>query len=201
LGIERLIMIEQNFTDIRHLVYPYQYTSTAYTDSEIASDLTVINTPQQGAALVRTITQQARDHADDPSPTQVIVYNDCFLGEHVTIRLVENEAEKRLLGPAAFNHLVVKNGNILGVPANRIPSNATHTQWTYMDGVAHWVVNAIENAIANDTHHLTLRVRLVKRLADINLTISDVIRRYIEGKQAKIDVRGPLFAEFHVDIG
>ena len=201
LGIERLIMIEQNFTDIRHLVYPYQYTSTEYTDSEIASDLTLINAPQHGATLVKTITQKAQDHAHDPSPTQVIVYNDSYLGRHVTIRLVENEAEKLLLGPAAFNHLVVKNGNILGVPANTMPSNATHTRWTYMDGVAHWVVHAIENAIANDTPHLTLRVRLVKRLADINLTMSDAMRRYIEAKQAKIDVRGPLFAEFQVDIG
>jgi O-phosphoseryl-tRNA synthetase len=200
MGIERLIMIEHNFTDIRNIVYPYLYTEHTFTDRQIAQDIAVGNRSQYGEALVKSIVQKAAEHANAPSPCQVELFAGPYLQKHVTIRMIEQEPNKRLLGPAAFNLLTVQKGNIIGSPLHQIPPDATRTPWTYMDGIAHLVVHAIEEAIGQGEEEARIRVGLVKRLSEINFTTSERVRRYIESKHGRIDVRGPVFADIRVEV-
>jgi len=199
-GLERMVMIEKAIHDIRKLVYPYLYTEVEFSDTEIAQNVQINKKPQAGNFLIGRIAQAAQTHANAPSPCQVSVYEGEFLGKRIVVKMVEREEGKKLLGAAAFNPIVVKDSSIIGAMPGRIPEGSVRTEYTYMDGIANLVVHGIERAIEEGEGQLKIRIGIVKRLSDANFAISESVRRYIESKNAKIDIRGPVFAEFHVQI-
>ncbi len=199
-GLERLVMIEQNIPDIRQVVYPYLYSNIQFTDADIARNLTFMRQPQELGELIPIMKKKMQQHCRDPSPCEVLLYDDHVGQKHLRIVLTEREAGQRLLGAAAFNPIFVHQNAILGVRPDRVPADAVSTGLTYMDGILHRVMYEVEQAIHDGTSELHIRVTMVKRLADINLTLDESIRRYIEGQNAKIDVRGPVFAEFQIQI-
>jgi O-phosphoseryl-tRNA synthetase len=200
LGLERLVMIEHDIPDIRQVVYPYQYSTIKFTDKDIAQSLTFVHQPRELDGLIPTILATTQQHRHDPSPCEILLHEGLFRQKHIRIVLREREAGKKLLGAAAFNPIVVHKHAIIGARSDRIPENAVPTGLTYMDGILNRVLYEVEHAMPEGRPELRVRVTMVKRLADINLTVSEHIRRYIEGQNAKIDVRGPVFAEFHIHI-
>jgi O-phosphoseryl-tRNA synthetase len=199
-GLERLVMIEQDIPDIRQVVYPYLYSNIRFTDTDIARNLTFIHQPQELGELIPIMKQKTAQHCRDPSPCEILLYDGPVGQKHLRIVLTEREAGQRLLGAAAFNPIVVHQNAIIGTRSDRIPADAVPTGLTYMDGILHRVMYEVEQAFQDGTTELKVRVTMVKRLADINLTLDEHIRRYIEGQNAKIDVRGPVFAEFQIRI-
>jgi O-phosphoseryl-tRNA synthetase len=200
LGLERLVMIEHNIPDIRQVVYPYLYSKIEFTDSDIAQSLKLVHQSRDQQRLVPIILETARQHRHDPSPCEIVLYEGPCLTKHICIVLREREAGQRLLGAAAFNPIVVNKNAIIGTRSDQIPADAVPTGLTYMDGIVNRVIYEVEHAIHAGHPEVQVRVTMVKRLADLNLTVSEHIRRYIEGQNAKIDIRGPVFAEFHIQI-
>ncbi|MCW4039959.1 MAG: O-phosphoserine--tRNA ligase [Candidatus Bathyarchaeota archaeon] len=199
-GLERLVMIEHNIPDIRQVVYPYLYSTIQLTDHDIAQSLTFTHQPRKLGELIPTMMEKTRQHCRDPSPCEVLLYDGPVGQKHLRIVLTEREAGQRLLGAAAFNPIVVHQNAIIGARSDRVPEDAVVTGLTYMTGIFNRVLYDVEHALQDDTSELQVRVTMVKRLADINLKVSEHIRRYIEGQNAKIDVRGPVFAEFQIHI-
>ena len=199
-GLERLVMIEHDIQDIRQVVYPYLYSTIRFTDQDIAQNLTFVRQPRELSELIPLMMDKTRQHCCDPSPCEILLYNGSVGQKHLRIVLAEREAGQRLLGAAAFNPIIVHQNAIIGARSDRVPVAAVLTGLTYMDGILHRVMYDVEQAIQDGISELQVRVTMVKRLADINLKVSEHVRRYIEGQNAKIDVRGPVFAEFQIHI-
>jgi O-phosphoseryl-tRNA synthetase len=195
LGIERALMALSGEEDIRRLVYPYFYKEVHFDDSEIAASISLVKQPEseEGKKLVETIVKTALEHANDSTPAKVKVFEGKFMDKKVEVKIVKNEAGKKLLGPAAFNPIVVKDGNIIGALPDKIPENAINTGLTYMHGIANLFAHELENAIKNKKQELVIEVKDVKGVSDVNISVDENIRNFIKSKNKRIQVVGPVF--------
>jgi O-phosphoseryl-tRNA synthetase len=180
-GLERILMVKLGAEDIRKLVYPYFYEKVEFSDFEIANSIKLIKEPEtgEGKALVSLIVKTAIKHAEDPTPTEVTVYKGEFLNKKIEVKLFKEEPDKKLLGPAALNPIVVKDGNVIGAIPSQLPENLTRTDFTYMLGIANLAAYEIEKAIAEGKKEILIEVKDAKSLSDVNLQIEEVVRRYI----------------------
>lgn len=194
-GLERILMIKLGIDDIRKLVYPYFYERIEFSDFEIANAIKLIKEPEtgEGKALVSLIVKEAIGHAEDPTPIEVTVYKGEFLNKKIKVKIFKEEPKKKLLGPAALNPIVIKDGNVIGAIPSQLPENPTKTDFTYMLGIANLTAHEIEKAVAEGKKEVLVEVKDAKSLTDINLQIEEVVRHYIESKNRLIDIRGPIF--------
>jgi len=194
-GIERIVMILEEIEDIRKVVYPYLYEEVKFSDKDIANSIELIKKPgsEEGKKLVDLIVKASIEHANDITPIKIKVYQGKFLNKEIEVKLVKNEPNKKLLGPAALNPIVVKDENIIGALSKKIPEDAMKTGFTYIHGIANLAAYEIEKVIKENKKEVVIEVKDVKSLADINLQINDAIKHYIESTKKKIDVRGPVF--------
>lgn len=181
-GIERLGMLLYDLDDIRKLVFP-QFSATEFTDEEIARSLTCISTPEapRGKSIAKAIEETARQNRNAIGPCGFVAWED----DSIRVTIVETEEGKKLIGPAGFNEICVKDGEIYSALA---PSEL-YTGINYMYAIAMGAAAAVERSKDN----VKYQVKMAKHLSDINLQIPSGIREYIEGKQRKIKVSGPVF--------
>ncbi|MBM1154430.1 O-phosphoserine--tRNA ligase [archaeon] len=208
IGIERIAMILQNVTDIRKLVYPFRIEVPLLSDEDIARELEYVRTPETtwGKELAKTILEAARQHANDPSPCTIVVFDGEVEGVRLRVELFEEEEGKRLLGPAAFNQIYVYHRSVLAIPdkgMEHIPivvearQKGVRTGYVFMEGIALWAAALAEDAVKG-RRCAELRIRIVKSLSDVNMRISDVARRAIASCGGRIDVRGPAFVNIRI---
>jgi O-phosphoseryl-tRNA synthetase len=181
-GIERLGMLLYEIDDVRKLTYP-QFSVTDFSDEEIAESLSYIASAKtaRGQKMARAIEETAQKHKDEIAPCEFLAWKD----KSVEVKVVEKEAGKRLIGPAAFNEICVADG---GIYSDVVPSGV-YTGISYMHAIAMGAAAAIENGSDN----LTYQVKGVRHLSDLNLQIPEAVRQYIEGHQKKIKVGGGVF--------
>ena len=181
-GIERLGVLIYETDDVRKLAYP-QFSIIEYSDEEIATSITYIANPQtaKGQEIARAIEDTARRHKDDIAPCEFLAWKD----EFIEVKVVEEEAGKRLIGPAGFNEICVADGSIY---SDIVPSGI-HTGINYMRAIAMCAAAAIERGNGN----LTYQVKGIRHLSDLNLQIPEGVREHIEGQQKKIRVTGAVF--------
>lgn len=184
-GLGRIAMLQEGLTDIRQVHFPELY-GKEYTDIEILTSIQLVKTAKN-QKLVKKIVKKAQENKDIPSPCRVCVYKN----DDITIELVEEEENTRLIGPAGFNEIYVYNGSIYGVPPvskkkkiTKILENGVTNHMSHMESFANDVVSSMEKGV--------YRVGMIKGLSSINLDIPSHIREYIRA-QGKIDVRGPMF--------
>ena len=194
-GLERMLMILSGEKDIRKVVYPYLYQTKVFTNEDVAKSLRYIEIPKtdQGKSLANAIYEAALVHANDPSPAKVIAFEGSFLDKKLTVKIVKNEENKKLLGPAALNPIVVKDSRIIGAMPNKIPEGAMKTQFSYMQGLANKAAYAIELAVEKGTKEVLVESKMIRSLTDINMETDDAIRRYLRSSQKTIEVVGPMF--------
>ena len=194
-GLERMMMILTGEKDIRRVVHPYLYERKKMSSSDILKSIKVIEEPktEQGKKIVTLIVETATKHASDPTPTKVTVFEGDFLGKKLTLKIVKNEENKKLLGPAALNPIVVVDGNIMGAMPEKIPADAIKTPHTYISGLANKVVREIEDAVQTGKNEVLLESKMVRSLTDVNMQIDEATRRSIMSEKKKIDVQGPAF--------
>jgi O-phosphoseryl-tRNA synthetase len=183
-GLGRIVMLKEGLTDIRQVHFPELY-GKEYTDTEILNSIHLVKTAKN-QELVKTIVGEARENKDKESPCRVCVYKD-----DITIELVEEEENTRLVGPAGFNEIYVYDGSIYGVPPTSKKKKITNilehgvtNHMSHMESFANEAVSSMEKGV--------YRVGMVKGLSSVNLDIPIHIREYIRA-QGKIDVRGPMF--------
>lgn len=198
LGVERLAMLLYGYKDARELVYPQFYGGWKLSDREIAAMISISKKPTTNECLeiVDKIVKTAETYAKKESPCEFMVYNGKILGKNVEIKIVEKEEGTTLIGPAAFNFICIKDGNIVGIPEPK----GISTNIRYIDGVAYKAMYEIEKGIILNKKKIVTRVGMVKSLSDINLTLDEIARKYIQAKEKNIDIRGPVFATIEAKV-
>jgi len=211
LGVERLAMILYNESDVRRLVYPQFYRELILTDREIVEAIRFGAEPmtKEGKKIREKIISMALKHKDAIGPCEFIIYNGEILGRKVKVYIYENEEGVTLLGAAAENHIFVYNGNIVGAPLKGMDDaplireareKGICTNIRYIDGVASLAAAKIEEALKMGHKTVNMRVRMVRRLSDINMKISETARRFITSRKKKISVTGPVFLGVRAEI-
>ncbi|RLF07883.1 MAG: O-phosphoserine--tRNA ligase, partial [Thermoprotei archaeon] len=197
-------MILYGYRDVRELVYPQFYGKWSLSDYEIARQISLQHKPltQAGWELAQSIVKGIEKYADVSSPCEFKVYEGILLNKHVEVYVYEKDPGVKLAGPAAFNEIVVYNGNILGIPPTQsisdplveeAKSKGYRTGIRYVDAFAALAASRVEAACLAGAEEIDIRVRIVKLPSDINIEISDVARRFITENKKIIDVRGPVF--------
>ncbi|MCW4019804.1 MAG: O-phosphoserine--tRNA ligase, partial [Candidatus Bathyarchaeota archaeon] len=210
-GVERLVMLLHNESDVRRLVYPQFYAELALSDGEVARSISFEVEPKtrNGKELEKWILSAALKHAAEASPCEFLAYEGKILGKNVKVYLYEKERNATLLGAAAENLLYVLDGNIVGVPHKMVTSvkfieeareKGVSTSIRYIDGVVALATAKIEEAAATGKASFDLRVRMARRLSDINVTMGDVARRYITSQKKKVAISGPIFLGVRAEI-
>lgn len=189
IGIERLAMVLSEADDVRRLVFP-QFSVFEYSDEEIAKSVEYISSPQsdRGREMARAIEGSAREHKDEVAPCEFLAWSD----DSVEVWVVEEEASKRLIGPAGFNEICVAGGTIY----SDVVASGVWTGVNYMRGIAMGAAALVEKS-DND---IVYQVKTVKHLSDLNLQIPEAIRQYIEGQQKPIGVGGAVFVAIKAHV-
>ncbi|RLG59717.1 MAG: O-phosphoserine--tRNA ligase [Candidatus Hydrothermarchaeota archaeon] len=200
LGVERLAMVLYGYKDVRKLVYPQFYEEWRLSDREIASMIRINRKPlsKELLKIAEKIVKVAEKHAKAKAPCEFLVYKGDIIGKEVEIKLVEREEDATLLGPSWENVICVENGNIYGVEKNK--AKGVVLPLRYIDGIAFRFAYEIEQGILSGKDKIITRVGMVKSLSDVNLTLNEVARRYIQAYEKTIDIRGPLFATIETKV-
>jgi O-phosphoseryl-tRNA synthetase len=194
-GLERMLMILTGEKDIRKVVYPYLYQAKVFTPQDVANSLRYIEVPKTDAGknLAQAIYDAAVAHANDPTPAKVTAFEGPFMNKKVTVKIVKNEENKKLLGPAALNPVVIKDSNIIGAMPNKVPADALKTPFSYMQGLANKAAAEIEQAVEKGAKEVLVESKMIRSLTDVNMEIDDAIRRFLRGNKKTIEVVGPMF--------
>jgi len=201
LSIGRLAMITERAKDIRELTYPEIYVKPRFTDEEMERSLRPIRSPttEQGIAISAAIVTAARKEADAAAPCAFTVWDGTLGGHRVTVELVEVEEGVKLMGPAAFNVVRVEDGNIIASPPRANEGRAG--QLSYIGCLADFCASQIEVDVEQGKLGTReIRVGMVRSASDIYLDIPIAVRRFVESRNKKIDIRGPMFATVRYSI-
>ena len=207
LGVERLAMILHNSPDIRALTYPQflQYRpSWEISDHELAKMVRVEREPATdiGLEIAEAIVETCEVHRDEPSPCEFTAWQGALFNRNVVVNVVESEEKTRLCGPAAMNTVVVRDGNIIGVPPNdqKLIETSVATNLRYIDAFAAMAASEIEMGLCNGLDKVFYRVRIVKTPGEVNLMIDPIAQRYVTSHKKKIDIRGPIFTTVQMRV-
>jgi O-phosphoseryl-tRNA synthetase len=204
LGVERLAMIIYNESDVRRLVYPQFYKKLTFTDQEIARTIRLRMEPRtkEGKKIKERIISKAIKHKDAVGPCQFLVYEGEMLGKKIRVYIYESEEGATLLGAAAENRIFVYDGNIVGAPLEGMEGapmireaseKGVSTGIRYIDGVASLAAAKIEEGLKAGLCKVDVRLRMARRLSDINLEVSDAVRRFITDNKKRVIITGPIF--------
>ena len=193
-GIERITMVLENYSDIREMMYPQFYSDGKFSDKTIADSIYVVEKPktEKGAEIAKAIKSAAKKHKDKIAPIEFIAWEGKVNNKKIKVRIIEPEQGKRLIGPAGFNKIIVKDNNIIGIDK----AEATASKFDYMDGLSNKVASDIENKKKSFQY----RVRAIRSLTDINLDIPKDVKNCIKANHKKIDIKGPVFMTVKVEI-
>jgi len=199
LGVERLAMILHDSNDVRALTYPqfpvYE-DGWKMSDEELAGMISVDKAPvtSEGWDIQRAIVRVCDEKGSEPSPCEFLAWSGKVSGKDVKVWVTEPEDNTKLCGPAAFNSVLVLDGDILGLPDSpkyeKQFNNGTNSNLRYIDAFAALAASEIENSEGENT--LT-RVRIVKVPSEMNIILDSIAQRNITGNNKKIDIRGPVF--------
>ena len=205
MGVERLAMVIYGVEDVRKLVYPQIHDNLTLSDVEIASRIKLREVPKskEGVKIAKAVIGAFEKHRDEMGPCEFLAYEGEFFGVHLKVYVLERENVK-LCGPAAFNELVVYNGNIYGIPRtdkwSEYFENGVETGIRYVDAFSYLAAAKIEESLIRREDG-EVRVRVVESPRDINVEIDEKLRNYVISRGGKIDVRGPAFLSARWEFG
>lgn len=199
MGVERIAALMNGFADIREMAFPQFYGEWVLSDQSLVKQISFIEEPKtaEGRQVERAIVKKLEENRDAESPCEFIAYEGTVSGRKVRVKVFEPDPKVKLIGPAAFNELVVYDGNILGIPEKGMDNvdliknartKGIRTGTRYIDAVAKLAAARIER-----DGKAEVRTRMAKLPSDLNIKVSDVGVRYVSSKHGKIDVRGPTF--------
>lgn len=205
-GCERITMIRTQETDIRRLVFPYFYQERNFTDQELAQYLYYKNVPitTEGKQLLDQLIKCALENKDKPSPIEILAWSGKIHNRPTKVFLYENEKGANLLGKAALNEIWIKDGQIISAKAGNNVVGGTRTNISYLVGLLNAAAAEAENLALMDkslgSQKEELRVKMVKRPAEVNFDMDEIIRDFINSRNKKIDVKGPVFVSVRIEI-
>jgi len=221
IGVERLLMYKHGYPDIRELFFPQFFAAWNLSDEEISSSLKFIRRPQTdfGKEIASAVQKCYRDsqNGNEKIARKVawkgqLVQSDygTFLvsderareldirGTPAEVILKEARPGMGLAGPAAFNEIWIKDGNIIGATpdmASRMEEDgATKTNKTYVKAFSRFVGWKVEKAL--ERGHTGKLFDKIRDLEGINLKLSSKALHYILSHNKKIDIQGPVYLKF-----
>jgi len=203
-GLERILMLRENWDDVREVLYPQFYKALELSDDEIADQIKIDKIPEteEGRGLALLISKVARENAERESPCRFLVYKGKFLGKDIEVFILEKEEGTRLLGPAALNDIYVYQGGIYGIPSRpeklkkgllEVKKKGARVKFSYLDSIANYFASEIEDSVREKKKGGFFQIKMAKTAADINIAISESARRYITSKNREISLKGPIF--------
>ena len=188
-GVERLAMVLEGYKDIREMMFPQFYLEDKLNDEEIARDIKFIDEPKSelGRKIAESIVDAASMHRDDVAPTEAAAWSGLVNDKKTDVSVVEVEEGKKLVGPAGFNRIFVRDGNIVNGLDEK---GGVAAGISFIEAIANKAASRIEEGITGDFRSYT---GMVRSLADINLKIPAKSKKYIETNNRKIDVKGAVF--------
>jgi len=206
MGVERIAMLLNGYSDIREMTYPQFYGEWVLSDAALARQVSFIEEPKtgEGREVERAIVRKVEEQRDADSPCEFVAFEGMAGGRRVRVKVFEPDPKVKLVGPAAFNELVVYDANILGIPEKGMDgvelirnarSKGIRTGIRYLDAVAKMAAASVER-----DGKMELRTRMAKLPSDINIRVSEVGVRYVSSRHGKIDVRGPAFVGVYSEV-
>jgi O-phosphoseryl-tRNA synthetase len=206
MGVERIAALLGGFTDIRELAFPQFYGQWVVSDADLSRQISFIEEPStpEGRTLEKAIVKALEENRDAPSPCEFVAHQGTISGRNVSVMVYEPDPNVKLVGPAAFNEVVIHGASILGIPekgmekveaVRKAREQGVRTGIRYIDSVAKAAAAKVEREGKMD-----LRVRMAKLPSDVNIRLSEVGARYVSGRQGKIDLRGPVFIGVRSEI-
>jgi len=207
-GIERILMITHNLTDVREVMFPQFYQTIELSNEEIARAISVENQPQTSAGkkLSAAIEKTATKNADAASPCTFEAFSGEFLDKNIMVNVVEKEENTKLLGPATLNEIFVYNGGIYGIPkegfkekTKEIKEKGINTGITYLRAISDFFASEIETSI-QDGKPYSHQFKMAKSAPDLNIKIEDHALKYIQSKKKELMLKGPIFMAVEVTL-
>lgn len=205
-GVERIVMILTDETDIRNLVFPYYYTEISFSDEEIASLMRYDNIPKtdEGKEIAENFVKLAIKNADVESPVEFTVWSGDINDRDVKIKIWEKDSCASLLGVAARNEFWVDDGNIICRSYDTEHQTGVKTRLSVLEGIANEIAaKAEELSVEAENPKWSHRIRMPRRPNQVNLHIDDKVMYFIHSRKKKIDIHGPVFigVDIEVDLG
>ncbi|MBN1538641.1 MAG: hypothetical protein JW939_00725 [Candidatus Thermoplasmatota archaeon] len=220
IGVERTLMHKHGYPDIRELFFPQFYSSWNLTDEEISASIRYIRKPQTeyGKEISNAILKCYKESAGDPDVKRKVAWKGYLVaseygrflvseeraakihvhGRPAEVILREGASGQGLTGPAAFNEIWVKDGEIIGVPPDLSDkmegSGAVKTNRTFVKGFARSAAWKIEKNI--DTGHTGKIIDNVKELEGVNMKLNSKAFQYILSHKKRVNIRGPVYLKF-----
>jgi O-phosphoseryl-tRNA synthetase len=224
-GLEHMVMVQKGISDIRELMYPQFYKAWKLNDQEIGEALQFIQKPKTelGNTISEKLIQTCELNGNAASPCEFTVWEgkiDLIEANEreepiinndgkklLTVKVVKHEKDSKLCGPAYLNEVVVKDGDIFGMPTNEKSSEngiteAQHTNIRYLDAFSKLVGRVIERKLAKGGLKGILKIErgIIKEMDDINLQLDGGALRYLTTNNKKIDIRGPMFVNIECSL-
>jgi O-phosphoseryl-tRNA synthetase len=220
IGVERVLMYKHGYPDIRKLFFPQFFAAWNLNDEEIASSIKYIRKPQTeyGKEIAQAIMKCYRDNSGDPKVTRKVAWKGHLVESEYGKFLVSDDRATELQlkglpaeiilkeagpglglsGPAAFNEVWIKDGNIIGAPPEMSQkmddTGAFRTNRTFVKGFSRYAAWKIEKAL--ERGHTGKRYEKVKDLEGVNMKMSSKALQYILSHKKKVDIQGPVFLKF-----
>ena len=201
-GVERITMIKTGESDIRRLVYPYFYDKITFSDEDLAACVKYALEPRTDAGkdIARAIISAIKTNKDLKSPVEILAWEGVVNGRPVKVTLWERDPGEKLVGPAIFNEIWIKDGNVLGLEAGKNHSGIK-TEKSYLGGLAARVGSLVEEWSTKTGKQIQeIRVKMAKRPSDVNIDLAETARLYITSGNKKFDIRGPVFFGARIEI-
>ncbi len=202
-GVERIVMIQTEEKDIRKLVYPYFYSDLDFTDGEIAGKLSYDDIPRAKELLEigSKVQQIAWENRDKTAPVDILAWKGVFNNSQIKITLYEHDTDAQLLGAGARNSIWVKDGQIKAAGEGSTLEGGINTELTVLEGLILQALKTLETQLpASENKTLDIRTRWVKRPAEINLHVPDLLQNYFDSKKKGIKIQGPVFLGIKIEI-
>jgi O-phosphoseryl-tRNA synthetase len=213
-------MYKHGYPDIRELFFPQFFSAWNLGDEEIASSIKYLRKPQTefGKEIAQAILKCYKENLGDPKVTRKVAWKGHLVesdygrflvsddratelqlkGLPAEIILKEAGPGLGLSGPAAFNEIWIKDGNIIGAPpemsSKMEETGAFRTNRTFVKGFSRYAAWKVEKAL--DRGHTGKRYEKVKDLEGINMKMSSKALQFILSHKKKVDIQGPVFLKF-----
>jgi O-phosphoseryl-tRNA synthetase len=202
-GIERLIMVLENYKDIREMFFPQFYSKKEFSDREIADSISLKEKPktEKGEEISAALYKTAKMYQNKIGPVEFVAWKGKINGRKAVIKVIEPEKGKKLIGPAGFNKIFVKDKNIIGssdfvkTSSDKLKKQGIGAKFDYLKSITDKIAYDIEKK----SKDFKCQVKIVRSLGDINLEIPKPIKNYLKAEHKKIDIRGPVFITVKIE--
>ncbi|MEA3558963.1 MAG: hypothetical protein U9R75_06890 [Candidatus Thermoplasmatota archaeon] len=220
IGIERVLMHKHGYPDIRELLFPQFFAAWNISDEDMKGHIRYIRNPQTdfGKEIASAIHKAYTDNADDQEKKKVTAWKGQLVGSDYGKFLVSDERAAELnmkgtpaevvlkeaskgaglCGPATFNQIWIKDGNIFGVPSDMLEKTKKEggikTNKTFVKAFSRYAAWKIEKNL--ERGKAGKRIDKIKGLEAINLKLDSRALYYLLSHKKKIDIQGPVYLKF-----